>query len=183
MTVDIVCIHCMAAGSSSPEIAIEEDDTLARCNRCGRRYRIFTGDLARSAEGRHIDAVRASYVLNLAPSERLPQRWRITAPSNCKFERGYRYTLTWHHGRLVGIADQTSGEWIRVPHAWTDDAGWRAAWVAIILVIIANLILQWQALGKILDRGGLYWAGPVVIGLIIAALSIRWLFTAERERS
>lgn len=172
----------MARGMSDPEIAIEEDDVLARCQRCGRRYRIFTGDLARSAEGKRVDAVRSSYVLNLAPAERLPQRWRITAPSNCRFERGYRYTLVWYQGRLSGIADQTAGEWVIVPHAPGDDRVWRAAWVGVIVLILANLALQLQALRDFLDKGMLYWAGPVLLGLIVLALAGRWLLMEERER-
>jgi hypothetical protein len=163
-----------------PEIAIDEEDTLARCERCGRRYRVFTGDLARSAEGKRINVIRSSYVLHLAPSERLPQRWRVTAPSDTKFERGYRYTLVWHHGRLVGIADQTSNDWIPIMQAWADDVRWRAAWIGVIALIVANLYMQWQALDRFLERGGLYWAGPALVAVGLAAVALRWLFTAER---
>lgn len=172
----------MARGATDPEIPIEEDDVLARCPRCGRRYRVFTGDLARSADGKRVDAARSSYVLNLAPAERLPQRWRITAPSNCRFERGYRYTLVWYKGRLSGIADQTAGEWVIVPHAPGDDRAWRAAWVGIVALILANLALQIEALRGFLDKGTVYWAGPAVLVVLALVMAGRWLLTEERER-
>jgi hypothetical protein len=179
--VDIVCTHCWHNGVEEPEISIEEDDTLARCERCGRRYRIFTGDLARSTDGKPINALRSSYVLHLAPSERLPQRWRISAPSDTHFERGYRYTLVWHQGRLTGIADQTSSEWIPVTHAWADDARWRAAWIAVTVFVVANLLLQIRALRTFLDQGIVWWAGPAIVALALAVMAIRWLLSPERS--
>lgn len=178
---EIVCTHCWQRGRSEPEIAIEEDDTLARCTTCGRRYGLFTGDLARSAEGRPVNAVSSSYVLYIAPSERLPQRRRVTAPTDSVFERGYRYTLVRHQGRLVGIADQTTGRWMPVTHASGEDATWRAAWLAVTILVGANILLQLRALRSFLDHGALYWVGPIVVLLVLGLAAARWLLTEERD--
>jgi hypothetical protein len=179
--VEIVCTHCWQRGRSDPEIMIEEDDTLARCTTCGRRYGLFTGDLARTAEGRPVSAIASSYVLYLAPSERLPQRRRVTAPTDSVFERGYRYTLVWHQGRLVGIADQTTGRWTPVTHAWSDDVTWRAAWLGVTVLVALNLMLQLRALRGFLQAGTIYWLGPVLVGVVLAILAARWLLTEERD--
>jgi hypothetical protein len=141
----IICVACPRVDDRLSTIEFGPDDERLTCPICDTHYRVLTREVIRGAEEPLPGGTSRYQILTREPNGR--ERMRVfRASPRIGFYPQELASLVYRRSRLVGIADQTRGNWWPVPRQATADPNpdrarlWRLLLAVCALLGLAQLV-------------------------------------------
>lgn len=169
----LVCPSCPNGPDGRPPVvAFHRSQEQVRCPTCRRWLRVVTRDLAAPTQQIPLaEEGRSRYRVTTAEADgRMLQR-TFTGSPGLRLALGARASFVYQSGRLVGIANQTTGTWFSLP-APRSPRGARSLDLALLALTAAlALILAAHVLAELASRPAVALAALVVL----VSLAVPWV--------
>lgn len=169
----LVCVHCpKGADGRPPVVGFRAEQDQVRCPGCRRWYRVLTRTLAAPTQQMPLpeEGLSRYRIVTTESGGRELARTFVAGPG-LRLAIGARISLVYQAGRMVGIANQTTGVWFKMPPARSSRTG---RWLELALLALAAAL----AVGLLVRAADQALASAALISLLIvigAALAVPWL--------
>ena len=174
----LICPHCPPSASGRPRVVrFGSEHAQARCPGCRRWYRVTTRVLAEATRQTPLPIGGSRYRLVTTEARGRPLVREFVASPGLRLAIGEKISLVRHGGRLIGVANQSSGTWFAVTPR-REPRGMRGLeWLILAICAVLGLgLLAMVGAAALASPGAALIAGiclasvaaPLVIDLISA---------------